>query len=46
VTVDILFLPFFVGAILRIVWLVTAGLWLAFRPPVSQALAGQQGSLG
>jgi hypothetical protein len=46
VTVDILFLPFFFGAILTIVWLVAAGLWLAFRPPGSRALAGQEGSLG
>jgi hypothetical protein len=33
VTVDILFLPFFFGAILTIVWLLAAGFWLALRPP-------------
>ena len=33
VTADVLFFPFFFGAILTIVWLLAAGLWLAFRPP-------------
>jgi hypothetical protein len=33
VTTDILFLPFFFGAILTLVWLLATGLWLALRPP-------------
>lgn len=33
VTVDILFFPFFVGAIVTLVWLLAAGIWLALRPP-------------
>ena len=35
VTVDVLFFPFFFGAILTIVWLLAAGLWLVLRPPVT-----------
>jgi hypothetical protein len=37
VTVEILFLPFFFGAILAVVWLIAAGLWLALRPPEPRA---------
>lgn len=33
VTAELLFLPFFFGAILTLVWLLAAGLWLAVRPP-------------
>jgi hypothetical protein len=45
VAADILFLAFFFGAILTIVWLLAAGLWLALRPPGPQVAASQQGSL-
>ena len=38
VTADVLFLPFFVGTILTIVWLIAAGLWLALRPPGATGL--------
>jgi len=34
VTTDVLFLPFFVGSILTILWLFAAGLWLAIRRSV------------
>jgi hypothetical protein len=37
VTADILFLPFFVGVILTIAWLLAAGVWLALRPPSASA---------
>ncbi len=33
VTAELLFLPFFVGAILTLVWLLAVGLWLAIWPP-------------
>lgn len=33
VTVDLLFLPFFLGAILTLVWLLAGGLWLTLRSP-------------
>lgn len=46
VTADVLFLPFFFGAILTIVWLLATGLWLALRPPGARAAEGKQGSLG
>jgi uncharacterized protein DUF4386 len=46
VTVDVLFFPFFFGAILTIVWLLAAGLWLALRPPGARAGVGRQHSLG
>jgi hypothetical protein len=36
VTVEVLFLPFFFGAILTIVWLLAAGLWLVLRAPVAE----------
>jgi hypothetical protein len=39
VTVEVLFLPFFFGAILTIAWLLAAGLWLALRPPVAERVA-------
>jgi hypothetical protein len=37
VTVELLFLPFFFGAILTLVWLLATGLWLALRPPEPRA---------
>lgn len=40
-TVDVLFLPFFVGTILTLVWLLAAGLWLALRAPGARAAVGQ-----
>jgi hypothetical protein len=46
VTVDVLFLPFFFGTILTIVWLVAAGVWLLLRPPGARAAVAHQGSLG
>jgi hypothetical protein len=46
VTVDVLFFPFFFGAVLTIVWLLASGLWLALRSPGVRTAAGQQGSLG
>lgn len=33
VTADLLFLPFFLGTILALVWLIVTGLWLSLRPP-------------
>jgi hypothetical protein len=36
VTADVLFLPFFFGAILTIVWLLAAGLWLVLRAAVAE----------
>jgi hypothetical protein len=46
VTVDVLFLPFFFGAILTLVWLLAAGLWLALSPPGARVADGEQGSPG
>jgi hypothetical protein len=46
VTAEILFLPFFLGAVLAIVWLLAAGLWLALRPPGARAALGEHASLG
>ena len=37
VTADVLFLPFFLGTILALVWLLAAGLWLTLRPPEDRA---------
>jgi hypothetical protein len=36
VTADVLFLPFFFGAILTFAWLFAAGLWLVLRAPVAE----------
>ncbi len=36
-TTVVLFLPFFLGAILTIVWLLVAGVWLALRAPAMTA---------
>ena len=33
VAAELLFLPFFLGAILALVWLLAAGVWLVLRPP-------------
>jgi hypothetical protein len=46
VTAEILFLPFFLGSILTIVWLLAAGLWLVLRPAGARAALGEQASLG
>ena len=46
VTADVLFLPFFFGAILTIVWLLATGLLLALRPAGARAAEGEQGSFG
>jgi hypothetical protein len=46
VTAEILFLPFFGGTILTIVWLLAVGLWLALRPPGARAALGEQASRG
>jgi Domain of unknown function (DUF4386) len=46
VTADVLFLPFFFGAILTLVWLLATGLWLALWPPQAQAAEREQGSPG
>jgi hypothetical protein len=39
VTADVLFFPFFFGAILTLAWLLAAGLWLVLRPPVAERVA-------
>jgi hypothetical protein len=39
VTVEVLFFPFFFGAILTLAWLLAAGLWLVLRPPVTEEVA-------
>jgi hypothetical protein len=36
VTAELLFLPFFFGAILTIVWLLATGLWLVLRAPMAE----------
>ena len=36
VTADVLFVPFFFGAILTFAWLLAAGLWLVLRAPVAE----------
>jgi Domain of unknown function (DUF4386) len=36
VTADVLFFPFFFGAILTLAWLFAAGLWLVLRAPVAE----------
>jgi Domain of unknown function (DUF4386) len=46
VTADVLFLPFFFGAILTLVWLLVAGLMLALRPVRPGDAAGPHGSIG
>jgi hypothetical protein len=46
VTVDVLFLRFFFGAILTVLWLLAAGLWLSLRPPRAGTAVGQHLSLG
>jgi hypothetical protein len=46
VTAEVLFLPFFFGAVLALVWLLAAGSWLALRPARADAAGGQDGSLG
>jgi hypothetical protein len=41
VTADVLFLPFFFGTILTIVWLLVTGFWLALRPPRARDAVGE-----
>jgi hypothetical protein len=46
VTADVLFLPFFFGAILTLVWLLVAGLVFALRPVRPGDAASTHGSIG
>jgi hypothetical protein len=46
VTTDILFLPFFLGAILTVLWLLAAGLSLSLRPPQAENALRQHRSPG
>jgi hypothetical protein len=46
VTTDILFLPFFLGALLTLLWLLAAGLSLSLRPSRAGEAPGKYRSLG